>query len=184
MSNLQIEDVYSFEGMFEKEDIVFCSSLPNQNSLAKIYANAPRRSRSTSDLYLTQQESQTGSQTVKDNSTNSLLSKLRKIVNTKKGTKSYLTIPLLNEANHIIDLIETNINDLSSQVTHKPIDVVVAQACAPRVLKAHSPEQIDATIQTSPSFNRSGPNIAKKIICGSPQRPYPETTTNSHSPLS
>ncbi|GBN07608.1 hypothetical protein AVEN_79180-1 [Araneus ventricosus] len=56
MSSLQIEDNYSYEGMFQKEDIEFCSSLPNQNSKAKAIANAPRRSRSTSDLLQAQQE--------------------------------------------------------------------------------------------------------------------------------
>ncbi|GBM48726.1 hypothetical protein AVEN_250175-1 [Araneus ventricosus] len=162
MSSLQIEDNYSYEGMFQKEDIDFCSSLPNQNSKAKTIANAPRRSRSTSDLLQAQQESQSDSQDTEVNPTISLLAQLRRIVNIKKGTKSYLTIPLLNEANEIIDLIESDINVLISQSSLKPNGVTDAQASATFLTKAISPEQADATIQTTPSISRSGPKTTKK----------------------
>ncbi|GBN18439.1 hypothetical protein AVEN_236860-1 [Araneus ventricosus] len=162
MSSLQIEDNYSYEGMFQKEDIDFCSSLPNQNSKAKAIANAPRRSRSTSDLLQAQQESQSDSQDTEVNLTISLLAQLRRIVNIKRGTKSYLTIPLLNEANEIMDLIESDINVLISQSSLKPNGVTEAQASATFLTKAISPEQADATIQTTPSISRSGPKTTKK----------------------
>lgn len=194
MSNLQIEDVYTFEGTFDREDNEFCFSLPNQNSLGKFFANAPRRSRSTPDINLSKQESQTSTQTATDKSIDSLLSKLRKAVNTKKGTKSYLTIPLLNEANHLIDLIESNINELRSQISSESDNEGVASACVTCSTKTQPPEQINEAIQTSPTTSRTAPNNAKKSFAEAlkgnlpKQRPsaillYPKEKDSFEGPL-
>ncbi|GBM76560.1 Putative protein in type-1 retrotransposable element R1DM [Araneus ventricosus] len=194
MSNLQIEDVNTFEGTFDREDNEFCFSLPNQNSLGKFFANAPRRSRSTPDINLSKQESQTSTQTATDKSIDSLLSKLRKAVNTKKGTKSYLTIPLLNEANHLIDLIESNINELRSQISSESDNEGVASACVTCSTKTQPPEQINEAIQTSPTTSRTAPNNAKKSFAEAlkgnlpKQRPsaillYPKEKDSFEGPL-
>ncbi|GBN74917.1 Putative protein in type-1 retrotransposable element R1DM [Araneus ventricosus] len=194
MSNLQIEDVYTFEGTFDREDNDFFFSLPNQTSLAKFFANAPRRSRSTPDINLPKQESKTGTQTATDKSTDSLLFQLKKAVNTKKVTKSYLTIPLLNEANHLIDLIESNINKLRSQISSESDNEGVASACVTCSTKTQPPEQINEAIQTSPTTSRTAPNNAKKSFAEAlkgnlpKQRPsaillYPKEKDSFEGPL-